>query len=173
MGDFMHQLMGHSLCARPESESGDELAASVTSHPQPGRFGGSSQLQAQFIELHMGELQGTHQLIVQAVRMLAGARDPTPDRGFRHLEDAGRGLGTQAFGNSVQDLGDAGRGCFQVIEWGVASSSEFTLTGLTEKILDGVVSAVVSVADEGMDRGISVIEVATTRMWTSETSRVD
>ena len=105
--------------------------------------------------------------------MLASARDPTPDGRFRHLEDTGRGWGTQAFGNNVQDLGDAGRGCFQTIERGVASSSESALTGLTVKILDGVVSAVVPVADEGMDRGIGVIKVATTRIWTSETRRVD
>ncbi len=105
--------------------------------------------------------------------MLAGACDPTPDSRFRHLEDAGCRLGTQAFGNSVQDLGDAGRGCFQTIERGVASSSEFTLTGLTVEILDGLVSAVVPVPDEGMDCGIGVIKVATIRIWTGETSRVD
>jgi hypothetical protein len=65
-------------------------------------------MQAQFIELNARQFEGVRESSVETARMLAGARDPTSDSGFRHLEDAGCRLSTEAFGNGVQDLGDPG-----------------------------------------------------------------
>jgi len=61
LGDFVHKLVSHSLGARAQGESGDDLGASVARDPQPGRFGGAAQFQAQFVELDMGELQAPHE----------------------------------------------------------------------------------------------------------------
>jgi hypothetical protein len=90
----------------------------------------------------MVELQGPHHPMVQALGVQAGTGDPTSDGVFWHLEDARRGLVTEAFGDGMQDLRDAGRSSFQVIEGRVASRREFAPTGLTVKILDRVVSTV-------------------------------
>jgi len=60
----MHQLMRQGLSARAQREGGDALGARVTGKPQPGRFGRAAELEAQFIQLHMGELQSAHQPIV-------------------------------------------------------------------------------------------------------------
>jgi hypothetical protein len=51
--------------------------------------------------------------------MLAGARDPTPDGGFGEIEDPCRGVGTEAFGDGVQDLRDARPRGLKPVERGV------------------------------------------------------
>ena len=105
--------------------------------------------------------------------MLAGTRNPTPHGVFWHLEDSRRGLVTEAFGDGVQDLGDAGWKSFQVIEGCMASRREFTSTGLTIKILDWFVSTVMPVADQGMDSGVGIVEVTATLVRAGKTSCAD
>ncbi len=58
--DFVHQLVSHGLRAWTEGESRDELSAGLAGDPQPGRFSGPAQSQAQFVELHRGEVHSSH-----------------------------------------------------------------------------------------------------------------
>ncbi len=60
-------------------------------------------------------MEAPHQPLMQALRMLASTGDPTADSCFGELEDAGGGVRTQAFGHSMQDLGDVGWGCFETV----------------------------------------------------------
>ncbi len=53
------------------------------------------------------------------------------------------------------------------------SDGVFWHTGLTVKILDWVVSTVMPVADQGMDSGVGIIEVATTLVRAGKTSCAD
>ncbi len=111
--------MRHGLWARTEGESRDELGPRLPGDPQPGGFGSPMPFQAQFVELHLGQLQGPHQPLMQALGRLAGAGEPSADGGFRSLEDARSGLSAQAFGQGLQDLGDAGLMCCETVHGGV------------------------------------------------------
>jgi hypothetical protein len=53
--------------------------------------------------------------------MLASARDPAPDRCFGKIEDPSRSLGTQAFSDGIQDLGDPGRWSLEPVERSMAT----------------------------------------------------
>ena len=98
----------------------------------------------------MGELQGPHQPLMQVLGMLAGAEDPTPHGGFGRVQDPRRRVGTQAFGDGVQNLGDAGLRCFETVERsvpacrklpGTARQGRCTMASLAVEILDGITPA--------------------------------
>ncbi|HEY4581196.1 MAG TPA: hypothetical protein VIG89_09185 [Candidatus Acidoferrales bacterium] len=92
----------------------------VAGDQRPGDLGRTVQLQAELVEWHMSWLQGVEETVVQAARMQAGAREPETHRGFREIEDARRGVGTEAFGDGVQVLGDTGPRRSKPVEQGVA-----------------------------------------------------
>lgn len=63
----MHELMGYRLRPRPQSESGEELRARVTSHPQPSGCSYALHFQAQFVELDVRQLQVAQDPVMQAL----------------------------------------------------------------------------------------------------------
>jgi len=82
----MHQLMRQGLGAWAEGESRDELGAGVAGDPpcrlpcgqtqgerQPGGLGRPVQLEAEFVELDVSQLQGAHEAVMQGLGMPAGA----------------------------------------------------------------------------------------------------
>jgi hypothetical protein len=54
------QLMGECLCTRTESKRWDDLAAGITGDPQPSNIHLSADLEPEFIELDIGQLEGAH-----------------------------------------------------------------------------------------------------------------
>ena len=77
------------------------------------------------------------------------------------MEDTCGGLSAQAFGNSMQDLGNAGRGRFEAVECRVPACRELMVAGLAVEILDGVVLSMVAVADEGVNGRVGNVVVIT------------
>ena len=109
----------------------------------------------------MGEMQAAEELVMQGMRMEAGARQPTLHGHVGQVKDAGGGLEAEAFGDGMQDLGDCGGQGIETVECGVPARCEFMMAGLTIEVLDRITATVVPVADQGMNLRIMVIEVPT------------
>lgn len=109
----------------------------------------------------MGERQAAEELVMQGMRMEAGARQPTLHGCVGQVKDAGGGLEAEAFGDGMQDLGDCGGQGLETVEWGVPARCEFMMAGLTIEVLDRIPVSVVPVADPGVKLWVGIIEVLT------------
>ena len=86
--------------------------------------------------------------------MRARSSDPTPNGPIREIEDPRRAVWAEAFGYGMQDLSDAGDWGAESVEGGVSTRREFVVARLAEEILDRIMSAMMAIADEGVDSGI-------------------
>lgn len=95
----------------------------------------------------MGEMQAAEELVMQGMRMEAGARQPGAHSSFGQLEDARGRARAEACGDGMQDLGNGGRQSFETVERGVPARCEFAMAGLTKEVLDRITATMVPVAD--------------------------
>ncbi len=65
--------MGQGLSAWTERERWDQLTVSIKGDPQPSGVSSAAELEAEFIELDMGDVQAAEELDMHGVRMQAGA----------------------------------------------------------------------------------------------------
>jgi hypothetical protein len=91
--------------------------------------------------------------------MLASAAEPAAERGFRGRKDPRRSASAKSFHDRRERLCDAGRGSLQSIEWGVPTGGDLPLAGLAEEILDQLVAAVITVANQSVDSRVGDPEV--------------
>jgi hypothetical protein len=111
--------------------------------------------------------------VVQALGVLAGTGNPTSDSCFRELKDTRGGVSAETFGDGVQDLGNAGLRGFEAVKGGVPAGGELSAAGLTIEILDRLTAPVMTVTDQGMERGIGDLEVEAVGVGTGEAIGVE
>jgi hypothetical protein len=84
--------MGGVLCARTQIEHGNNLGAWVDGQPEPQHLLSSAEPRAQFVQLNIGKLEMTENVLVKALSVLTRAPEPGGDRGLSVAEDPlGRG----------------------------------------------------------------------------------
>jgi hypothetical protein len=88
------------------------------------------------------------------------------------VEDPRRRLDTQAFGDGVQDLGDADLRCFETVERSVPACRKLRMASLAVEILDGIMLAVVAIPDEGVEGGVRNGAIVTFWVGTGLAARV-
>jgi hypothetical protein len=105
------EQMRRVLRSRAELEHGENLGARIDGQPQPQHLFGAPQPGSQFVQLQVREMQVTEAALVQALSVLACAREPGGDGGLPVAEDPFGGGSVQPFGQCRQHDGDLlGRG---------------------------------------------------------------
>src|SRR5215472_8925171 len=99
--------------------------------------------------------------VVKDLRVLPSTSEPGSDGGLSVAEYAFSRGWIEPFGQRKQDHADVGRGCFQRIQWGVAS--------LTAKGLDALSLPMLAIPDKGMDVSIDNPAVCALLIWTGVT----
>src|SRR5215472_12551584 len=97
----MNDAMGHVLGARTELEHGKNFRTGVDDQPQPQHLRMAAEPGSQFIQLEIGKLEMTENVVVQGLSMRARASQPGGDRRLSKAEDP-RGRGSvQPFGQCM------------------------------------------------------------------------
>jgi len=167
------EQMGHVLGARAELKHRQNLGARIDGQPQPEDLFGTPQPCAQFIQLHVRELEVAEIVRVKGLSVLASTREPGGDGGRPGAEDPRGRRRIQPFRKRREDHGDLlGRG-FQPVQRGVESSTEGGATRLTTERLDALETAMLAIPDERVNLRIGVCEVGALRVGTGVTLGID
>ncbi len=103
----------------------------------------------------MGKGELTEGAFMQALSMRSSAEEPVGDGGMPEAKDPFCRREIQPFGQRTQHQGHPLRGRFQPIQWRMETSTERAATRLTAKALDPLSMAIQTVANQGMDVGIT------------------
>jgi len=156
------------LRARTQKEHRKNLGAGVDGQPEPEHVCGAAQPGAEFIQLHVWELEVAEAVLMQGLCMFPSASEPRGDSGLSVAEDPLGSGRVQSFSQRREHHCDLVRGGFQTVQGRVAPGSERGTTGLTAKGLDPLGTAMLAISDEGVDPIIGDAEVRALLVWTSE-----
>jgi hypothetical protein len=169
----MNDAMCHVLGAGTELKHRKNLRTRIDGQPQPGDLLSTAQPRAQFVQLHMRELEVAERVLVQLLSVRASASQPRGDGGLMVAEDAGGRGNVQSFGQSSEHHGDLLRRGFQAVHGGIASSTEGGAARLTTKGLDALGMTILAIANQSVLSSVSVAKVGALPVRTSEALGVD
>ena len=118
--------------------------------------------------MEVRDLQVAEAALMEDLSVAACASEPRRDGGLTITEDPFGGGWVQTFGECSKHHGDLLGGGFQMVQGSIVSSAERGAASLKTKRLDPLDTAMLAVADQGMEVSVSVAKVLTLRVRTSE-----
>ena len=85
------ELVGHVLGAGTQLEDGQKLGAGINRQPEPLHLCMAAQAGAEFVQLHVREVEVAEGAFLQALRMQARTCQPPRDGGLTAAKDSLRG----------------------------------------------------------------------------------
>jgi len=120
------------------------------------------------LQLQMWKLEVAEAMLVQGLCMFPRASEPHGDGGLSIAKDPLGSRRIQPFGQRRQHDGDLVRGGFQTVQGSAVPGSEGGATGLTTKRLDPLGMAMLAIAHQRVDPGVSDPKVGALPVGTSE-----
>ncbi len=153
---------------RAEVHHGNEFGERINRQPQPANVRATTEAYAEFVQLHMWQVEVLDPAVVEPRTMIAGSSEPGRHRGVALPNDACGSGNIQPLSQGSQHLAHTLRSRLEAIERRVQAGTEGGSAGLTAEGLDPLMPAVRTITYYGMDVGIRDVIVMAPAVGTRE-----
>ena len=149
--EFMNNGISHVLSTCPELKNGNQFGFGIADRPYPDFLLSLFDIRPHFVQLNVYQIKIGQKALVQFSALFAASAQPGADGRFTNTDGFFDGRSVYTKSQQVENETHGRRMRFQTIEYGVPADAEFLMAALTDQILDILVFAMRTIANQGMD----------------------